>query len=503
MKSTPSSRHNKFVPPINSGIKAFVASYPLKTICNPLKFSVIGEILPYLKMIPGLSIVAIAIYNMLKFVYNLFFGKPEKDLSGYEEGWYGKGPRPKEGVQDTSIHPFKIYIPDEVLFDLKERLLNARYEPPLEDSKFCYGFNSDYLKSVIEYWKNEYDWRKEEEHLNKFSHFKTCIEGIDVHFVHVKPTVPEGRQLKVLPLLVVHGWPGSFYEFYKIIPLLTAPSPDRDFVFEVVCPSIPGYGFSSAPCKKGFDATATSRLFITLMDRLGHNRFFVQGGDWGSFIATLLGKYYPSSIIGVHVNMYSSGPKSWDFFKAIAIAYFPSLVSPAEYKGLYPFWERFKTILQETGYLHIQATKPDTVGSGLADSPVGLAAYILEKFSTWTDMKNRESDKGNLIEKFTLDELLTNVMIYWVNNNITSSVRFYKENIGNRAHEKMSLTVPCGFALFPNELVALPRCLMERSITQLLSYTVMPRGGHFAAFEEPQLLADDIWNFVSLVQKMK
>ncbi|GFU34784.1 epoxide hydrolase 1 [Nephila pilipes] len=454
-------------------------------------------------MIPGLSIVIIVICDFLKFVYRFFFGKIEKDLSGYEEGWYGKGPKPKEGAQDTSIHPFNIDISDEVLIDLKKRLQNVRYEPPLEDSKFCYGFNSDYLKSVVEYWKSEYDWRKEEEQLNKFSHFKTCIEGIDVHFVHVKPTIPEGRELKILPLLVVHGWPGSFYEFYKMIPFLTTSSPDRDFVFEVVCPSIPGYGFSSAPCKKGFDARAASRLFLTLMERLGHNRFYVQGGDWGSLIVTILGKYYPSRIIGVHLNMCSSGPKSWEIFKAIIIAYFPSLVSPAEYKALFPFWEKFKTILQESGYFHIQATKPDTVGSGLADSPVGLAAYILEKFSTWTNLENRLSENGNLTENFTLDELLTNVMIYWVNNNITSSIRFYKENGMNRTHEKMSLTVPCGFALFPNDLVALPRCLMERSITQLLSYTVMPRGGHFAAFEEPQLLADDIWNFVTLVQKMK
>ncbi|GFY53629.1 epoxide hydrolase 1 [Trichonephila inaurata madagascariensis] len=388
------------------------------------------------KMVLGLSVVAIIIYNIFKFLYHLFFGKVEKDLSGYEEGWYGKGSKPKEGADDTSIHPFKISIPDEILLDLKERLQRARYEPSLEDSKFEYGFNSDYLKSVIEYWGKEYNWRKQEEQLNKFSHFKTRIEGIDVHFVHVKPNIPEGRQLKRLPLLAVHGWPGSFYEFYKMIPFLTTPNPEQDFVFEVICPSIPGYGFSSSPCKKGFDARAASRLFLTLMERLGHDHFYVQGGDWGSLIVTILGKYYPSRIIGVHVNMYSSGPKSWDIFKAVAIAYFPSLVSPAEYKGLFPFWERFKTILQESGYFHIQATKPDTIGSGLADSPVGLAAYILEKFSTWTNLKNRLSENGNLTENFTLDELLTNVMIYWVNNNITSSVRFYKENGLNRTHEK-------------------------------------------------------------------
>ncbi|GIY55377.1 epoxide hydrolase 1 [Caerostris extrusa] len=201
--------------------------------------------------------------------------------------------------------------------------------------------------------------------------------------------------------------------------------------------------------------------------------------------------------------MFFASLKGWNLLKGIAIAYFPSLIPAAEYKAFYPFMKKVKLLLEESGYFHIQSTKPDTVGCALADSPVGLAAYILEKFSTWTDPEGRSSPDGNLTKKFTLDELLTNVMIYWVNNNITSSVRFYKENIGKREHEKMPIAVPCGVALFPNELLMLPRTLLSRNATQLVSYTVMPSGGHFAAFEEPQLLVDDVWKFVSLVEKMK
>ncbi|KAF8765090.1 Epoxide hydrolase 1 like protein [Argiope bruennichi] len=454
-------------------------------------------------MVLGFAAVTFVFYKIVKFVYNLLFGKVVINQTDYEEGWFGRGSRPDNTNSiDTSIQPFKIHVPDEVLTDLKKRLQRARFEPPLEDAKFEYGFNSNYLQSIVEYWKTEFDWRKQEEQLNKFPHFKTFIEGINVHFVHVKSAIPEGRKLEVIPILITHGWPGSFYEFHKLIPLLTTVNDDKGFVFEVVCPSIPGYGFSESPCQKGFNARATARIFVTLMERLGHKRFYIQGGDWGSFVSQQLGKFYPERIIGVHLNMFSNRPKTWDFLKAVVIAYFPSLISKEEYKVFYPFKEKMKFLLQETGYFHIQSTKPDTVGCAMADSPVGLAAYILEKFSTWTDKENRSSSEGNLTKKFTLDELLTNIMIYWVNNNFTASARYYKENIGDRDHEKIPLTIPCGIALFPNEIVGMPRCLTTQSVTQLMSYTVMPRGGHFAAFEEPQLLAEDIWKFVAIVRKM-
>ncbi|CAL1260815.1 unnamed protein product [Larinioides sclopetarius] len=461
------------------------------------------ELSEILKMVLGLFFAAISFfYSIVKSIYNFFFGKVHINSTDFDEGWFGRGPRPKGYSADTkTIRPFRIHISDDVLTDLRDRLEKARYEPPLEGANFSYGFNSNYLQSVVKYWKTEYDWRKHEEQLNKYPHFKTQIEGIDVHFVHVKPTLPEGSQLQVLPILISHGWPGCFYEFYKMIPLLTTPRPDQDFVFEVVCPSIPGYGFSESPQQKGFNATAAARIFRNLMDRLGHTRFYVQGGDWGSFISTILSKHYPQRILGIHVNMLSAMPKSWDLVKAVLVAYFPSLVPPAEYKGFYPFLQRLKMILAESGYFHLQSTKPDTIGCALADSPVGLAAYILEKFSTWTDKENQTSLDGNLTKKFTLDELLTIIMIYWVNNNFTASARFYKENIGNTTPEKIPLRVPSGIAFFPNDILMIPRWLLSRSVINLVSYNVMPRGGHFAAFEEPQLMADDIWNFVSLVQK--
>ncbi|GBM32185.1 Epoxide hydrolase 1 [Araneus ventricosus] len=435
-----------------------------------------------LKMVLGLSGVISFFCNIVKSIYNLFFGKVQINPADFEEGWFGRGPRPKNDSADTEIiRPFSIHVSDDVLADLRERLEKARYESSLEGADFSYGFNSDYLQSVVEYWKTEYNWRKQEDQLNKYPHFKTCIEGVDVHFVHVKPTLPEGSQLKVLPILISHGWPGCFYEFYKMIPFLTTPRPDQDFVFEVVCPSIPGYGFSESPHQKGFNAIAAARVFRNLMDRLGHTHFYVQGGDWGSFISTILAKYYPQRTRSV-----------------FTVASEASRVCLANLVGLQCNTPGGWRALASRG----QSPKVcNEIGCALADSPVGLAAYILEKFSTWTDRGNLTATDGNLTKKFSLDELLTIIMIYWVNNNFTASSRFYKENIGNIIPEKIPLSAPSGIALFPNDIIMVPRWLMSRSVTNLVSYTVMPRGGHFAAFEEPQLMADDIWNFVSLARK--
>ncbi|NXS94197.1 HYEP hydrolase, partial [Jacana jacana] len=212
------------------------------------------------------------------------------------DGWWGSGERPLKGKEDESIRPFKIETSDKEIEDLHHRLEQTRYTPPLEGAAFHYGFNSNYLRKVVAYWRNQFDWRKQVEVLNKYPHFQTTIEGIDIHFIHVKPSyVPHGRAVQ--PLLMVHGWPGSFYEFYKIIPLLTEPAShglnEGDVVFEVICPSIPGYGFSEAPHQKGFDSIATARIFHKLMNRLGFKQYYLQGGDWGSRITTNMAQMLP------------------------------------------------------------------------------------------------------------------------------------------------------------------------------------------------------------------
>ncbi|XP_076599673.1 epoxide hydrolase 1 [Chaetodon auriga] len=419
------------------------------------------------------------------------------------EGWWGAGEKPLS--EDKKIYPFTVQTSDEEIEDLHERIDRTRYTDPLENSSFHYGFNSTYLKKVVSYWRNEFDWKKQVAVLNKYPHFKTKIEGLDVHFIHVRP--PRRENQKVLPLMLVHGWPGSFYEFYKILPLLTE---NQDgLVFEVICPSIPGYGFSDAPRKQGFDSFAAARIFLTLMERLGFSKFYLQGGDWGSLITTNMAQMKPQCVKGLHLNMFLVRRGFKMLWSLMIGSYLPFLVgfSREDVRRLFPYFEKnVWQLLRETGYMHIQATKPDTAGCGVNDSPVGLAAYILEKFSTWTDVSYRDLVDGGLERKYSLDDLLTNVMIYWTTGSIVSSMRFYKENakdnFDNRVDSKTGIFVPTGLAAFPGELIHCPKSWAQIRYRNIFSYTFMPRGGHFAAFEEPQLLANDFLQFARKVEKI-
>ncbi|XP_034040849.1 epoxide hydrolase 1 [Thalassophryne amazonica] len=419
------------------------------------------------------------------------------------EGWWGAGEKPLS--EDDDIYQFEVQTSDEEIQDLHQRIDRARYTDPLEDSCFQYGCNSVYLQKVVSYWRHQFDWKNQVALLNTYSHFKTKIEGLDVHFVHVQP--PHRKNQKVLPLMLVHGWPGSFFEFYKILPLMTENH--GGFAFEVICPSIPGYGFSEAPHKQGFNSLAAARIFLTLMERLGFSHFYLQGGDWGSLITTNMAQMKPECVSGLHLNMFISRGGLKVLFSLLIGPYLPFLVglTREDVRRLFPYFEKnVWDMLRETGYFHIQATKPDTAGCGLNDSPVGLAAYILEKFSTWTDLKNRDLVNGGLERKFSLDELLTNVMIYWTTGSIVSSMRFYKENFktnpDNRVDARARVFVPTGLAAFPGELMHCPKSWAKMKYRNIYTYTFMPRGGHFAAFEEPQLLANDIVQFVKKVENL-
>ncbi|XP_065730341.1 epoxide hydrolase 1 isoform X3 [Phocoena phocoena] len=425
---------------------------------------------------------------VLGFVIYWFVSKDKEETLPLEDGWWGPGVRPTAG-EDESIRPFKVETSDEEINDLHQRIDKVRLTPPLEDSRFHYGFNSNYLKKVISYWRNEFDWRKQVESLNRYPHFKTKIEGLDIHFIHVKPPqLPSGQTPK--PLLMVHGWPGSFYEFYKIIPFLTDPKNhglSDEHVFEVICPSIPGYGFSEASSKKGFNSVATARIFYKLMLRLGFQQFYIQGGDWGALICTNMAQLVPSHVKGLHLNMafilrnfYTlTLLLGWRFGRLFGY-------TKRDMELMYSLKKIFFNLVRESGYLHIQSTKPDTV----------------EKFSTWTNPEFRDLEDGGLERKFSLDDLLTGVMLYWTTGTITSSQRFYKENmrLGNR-HEGIKVHVPMGFAAFPCELIHVPEKWVKSKYPKLISYSYMPRGGHFAAFEEPELLAQDIHKFMGLLER--
>ncbi|XP_053160168.1 epoxide hydrolase 1-like [Hemicordylus capensis] len=429
------------------------------------------------------------------------------------DGWWGSGERSPRDKEDEGIRPFQVRTSEAEIQDLHHRLDQARYTSPLEGSAFNYGFNSNYLQKVISYWKNQFDWQKQVNILNQYPHYKTTIEGIEIHFIHVKPShSPRGQTVR--PLLMVHGWPGSFYEFYKIIPFLTGPvghgSSGEDLVFEVICPSIPGYGFSEAPHKQGFNSVAAARIFHKLMQRLGFQEYYLQGGDWGSHITTIMAQMLPKSVKGLHLNMiFISNIGLSGLLGLLLGAYVPWLVglTREDSRRLFPYFEKHVYhFLRETGYMHIQATKPDTAGCGLNNCPVGLAAYLLEKFSTWTDKSFKNIDNGGLERKYTLDELLTNVMIYWVTSSIVPSMRFYKENLsqnpGNAPDARIPVYVPTGVAAFPNELTHAPRSWTKKKFKNIVTYSYMARGGHFAAFEEPELLAQDIKQFVSKVENL-
>ncbi|XP_061480791.1 epoxide hydrolase 1-like [Rhineura floridana] len=428
-------------------------------------------------------------------------------------GWWGSGERPPTDKEDKGIRPFQVKTSEKEIQDLYQRLDQARYTPPLEGAAFNYGFNSNYLQRVISYWRNQFDWQKQVKILNQYPHYKTTIEGIEVHFVHVKPSrTPKGQAPR--PLLMVHGWPGSFYEFYKIIPLLTDPAghglSGEEMAFEVICPSIPGYGFSEAPHQQGFDSVAAARVFHKLMQRLGFQEYYLQGGDWGSQITTIMAQMLPKSVKGLHLNMVFLTKIGFSGLMGLLLgAYTPWLVGLTweDSRRLFPYFERhLYDLLRETGYLHIQATKPDTAGCGLNNSPVGLAAYILEKFSTWTDKSFRNMDDGGLERKYSLDDLLTNVMIYWVTSSIVSSMRLYKENISRNPSTtpdaRLGVYVPTGIAAFPNELTHSPRSWAKKKFKNIVTYTYMAQGGHFPAFEEPELLAQDFRQFVKKVERL-
>nr|XP_056708794.1 epoxide hydrolase 1 [Euleptes europaea] len=443
-------------------------------------------------------------------VIYLFLTKKKEETLPIGDGWWGKGKKP-DSEEDATVHPFKVETSESEIKDLHKRLDQARFTEPLEDSYFYYGFNATYLKKITSYWRNQFDWKKQVEVLNRFPQFKTKVEGIDVHFLHVKPSrLPEGRSAK--PLLLVHGWPGSVYEFYKIIPLLTDPAShglSDEPVFEVICPSIPGYGFSEAPHKKGFTSVSCARIFYRLMLRLDFKEFYAEGGDWGSLICTNLAQIAPNHVKGLHLSdVVNTGLGFKHLLSALLGQYFPKLFGFQEedVQQLFPFWKKmvFK-LLMESGYAHIQATRPDTAGCGLNDSPLGLAAYILEKFALWTNLSHEYLEDGGLEKKFTLDDLLTNVMIYWVSGCIVSSMRFYKENLkngfGTEKHEKLAVYVPTGITSFPNDFIYFPRSWLHPTYVNIVSYNYMPQGGHFAAFEEPELLAADIRQFVKKIEK--
>ena len=381
------------------------------------------------------------------------------------------------------LERFRIEVPDAVLDDLRERLGRTRWPDEIGGSGWEYGADLATLKSLVGYWLTSFDWREQEHRLNELPHYRAVIDGIGIHFVHER-----GRGPDPLPLILTHGWPGSFAEMLKILPLLADPGRnggDASDAFDVVIPSIPGYGFSDRPTRRGMHTVRIAKLWRGLMNGLGYGRFGAQGGDWGASIATRLALGDPESVVGIHLNYI---PGSYSPYLGPGA---PEL-SAGETKFLE---EKDRWGREEGAYGHLQGTRPQTPAFGLNDSPAGLAAWIVEKFRAWSDCD------GEVERRFTKDELLTNVMIYWVTGTIASSIRLYLESRATplQLARGERIRVPCGVAAFPREAPSPPREWVERGY-DVRHWTVLPRGGHFAALEEPHLLAQDIQKFFRLLR---
>jgi microsomal epoxide hydrolase len=374
-----------------------------------------------------------------------------------------------------SIQPFKIDISQAIIDDLHARLAATRWPDEIEGARWEYGTNLGYLKDLTDYWQHAFDWRKQEVRLNHFAHFKTDIDGHSIHFIYER-----GKGPNPLPLILTHGWPDSFYRMHKIIPMLTDPQRfggEAADSFDVIVPSIPGFGFSDPVRKPGWTVKQTAELWARLMqDVLGYQRYAAAGGDGGSPISQLLALNHPTSVIGIHLT--DPG------FQA-TMNLDPSSLTPVEQEYLLAMQQRF---FQEGGYVMIQSTKPQTLAYGLSDSPVGLAAWIIEKFYGWSDID------GDLEREYTKDELLTNIMIYWVTHTINSSIRsYYEESHAPSLKPGQRVEVPVAMALFPKDTPP-PRALAERTL-RIERWTEMPRGGHFPALEVPELYAGDLHAF--------
>lgn len=390
--------------------------------------------------------------------------------------------------QSTAIKPFRVHVEDAVLDDLKSRLARTRWPDEIEDAGWDYGVPLKYQRELVEYWRTKYDWRKHEAELNSFPQFVTPIDGVELHFLHVK-----SKHENATPLVLVHGWPGSVWEFHKIIsPLVdpTAHGGKAEDAFHVVCPSLPGFGFSGRPKERGWTSQRMAEAIAKLMARLGYSRYGAQGGDWGGGIVRWLASNDGEHCIGSHSNFPPGGQPMNDPMRGVT----PKEIERSQ--------QRAKELTDHRAYGAIQGTRPQTLGYGLNDSPAGLAAWVVDKFSAWSD------HGGDLEASFSKDELLTNITIYWVTNTMPSSVRIYFESQHNQSRPP-SMTpfqsggkpAPMGFALFPKEINVPPRAWVERSVgSSMIHWTEMPRGGHFAALETPDLLATDVREFFRKVR---
>ncbi|PKB25212.1 pimeloyl-ACP methyl ester carboxylesterase [Novosphingobium kunmingense] len=377
----------------------------------------------------------------------------------------------------TAIRPFTLDVAQPHLDDLKARLAQTRWPERETVDDWSQGAPLEAVKDLVGYWRRDYDWRRCEARLNALGQFVTEIDGLDIHFLHVRSPYPEA-----MPLVITHGWPGSVIEFMGVIEQLADPvrfGGRAEDAFHVVAPSLPGFGFSGKPATKGWGVEQIGRAWGQLMARLGYTRWVAQGGDWGSAVTTAIGVQNVAGCIGIHINMPIGRPTEADLANP----------TPAELKALtalkhYQDWD--------SGYSTQQRTRPQTVGYGLVDSPAGLAAWIFEKMWAWTD------NEGSPYDALSRDQILDNIMLYWLPATGASSARLYWESFGSFVPQEIA--VPVGVSAFPKEILPTPRKWAERNYKRLVHWGTLEKGGHFAAWEQPEAFVGELRTAFALMR---
>ncbi len=389
------------------------------------------------------------------------------------------GAQDKSATGDKAIRPFRINVPEAALVDLRRRVVATRWPDRETVTDQSQGVQLVKLQELVRYWGTNYDWRKAEAKLNALPQFVTQIDGVDIQFVHVR-----SRHPNAMPLIITHGWPGSIFELLKVIGPLTNPTAyggRAEDAFDLVLPSMPGYGFSGKPQGTGWNPDHIGRAWHELMGRLGYKRYVAQGGDWGSVVADVMAHQAPAGLQGIHVNMPATVPA--DVAKALNNGDpAPTGLSDKEkaaFDSLNTFYKK------NTGYAAMMVTRPQTVGYGLSDSPAGLAAWMYDKFAQWT------YSGGEPERSLTKDEMLDDITLYWLTNSAISSARLYWENNANNFNA-VDISIPAAVTVFPGEIYRAPRSWAERSYHKLIYFHEVDKGGHFAAWEQPELFATEI-----------
>jgi epoxide hydrolase len=377
----------------------------------------------------------------------------------------------------VEVMPFRIAVDEAELRDLRERLNRTRWPDAETVDDWSQGVPLAYVQDLCRYWADEYDWRATEARLNDLPQFRTIIDGLGIHFIHVR-----SPHVGALPLVLTHGWPGSVVEFHKVIGPLTDPAAhggDPADAFHVVCPSLPGYGFSDKPERRGWDVARIARAWAELMARLGYSRYGAQGGDWGAMVTTSIGQQDVEHLAGIHLNMVLVPPDRATLGE----------LTDAEQAALAAYADHRRW---DTGYSKQQSTRPQTLGYALVDSPAGQCAWIVEKLWAWTDC---DGDPEKVLSR---DEMLDNVMLYWLSASGASSARLYWESFDRPNHEPVE--VPTGCSIFPKEIYRPSRRWAEKRFTDIRHWNELPKGGHFAALEQPASFVDEVRSFFRVVR---